>query len=186
MDEIAVNKIRRNERAQTNEWIEGFLETHDVITISMIDHGLPYAVVRNYVYVSEQGVVYFHGARQGRTYETLSKHPMVCCTAHKMGRLLPAQQGAEFSVEYASVTFYGKVRVIEQTEEARSALERLAGKYFPNHKPGEDYSLPTEETTQATAVYRVDIISWSGKQNKAADDYPRAFEYKPDSEQEAS
>lgn len=179
MAQIAVNKIRRSERSQTTGWIEEFLQTTDVITISMVASGQPYAVVRNFVYDPKQQVLYLHGAPQGRTYEILSQHPMVCCTSHKMGRLLPAEKAMEFSVEYSGVTLFGKVNVVEEHNEAHSALGLLMRKYFPQYEAGVDYTPAPPEATKITAVYRIDIISWSGKENKKGDDFPHAFHFNP-------
>ncbi|NIP44178.1 MAG: hypothetical protein GWO41_06085, partial [candidate division Zixibacteria bacterium] len=183
---IAINKIRRSERAQTSEWIEEFLKSTDVITIAMVDNGLPYAVVRNFVYDPDQKVIYLHGARSGRTCETLLDSPMVCCTAQRMGRLLPASKASQFSVEYSGVTIFGKAALVNDPEESYTALSKLVEKYFPQLEPEVDYMPAPKDVTQTTAVYRVNIISWSGKENIKDDDFPGAYNFESKIDQEQS
>ena len=181
-ESIEINKIRRNERAQHPEWIEKFLTTTEVITISMIDEGQPYAVVRNFVYDTAKQVIYIHGARKGRAFEVLARNPRVCCTAQRMERLLPALKASGFSVEYAGVTVFGDCCLVDDQDEALAGLELLVNKYFHQFEAGVDYAPTVPEVTQVTAVFRIDIESWSGKQNQAAPDFPGAFTYQPKTE----
>lgn len=186
MHQIAINKIRRSERSQSAKWIEDFLKSIDVITISMVDNHLPYAVVRNFIYDEGRRAIYLHGARTGRTYEALLKNPMVCCTAQRMGRLLPASKASDFSVEYSGVTIFGKATPVNNPDEAYSALSKLVNKYFSKLEPEVDYTPARKEVTRVTAVYRVDIISWSGKENIKDDDFPGAFYFESKIDQEQS
>jgi nitroimidazol reductase NimA-like FMN-containing flavoprotein (pyridoxamine 5'-phosphate oxidase superfamily) len=80
-------------------------------------------------------------------------------------------------VEYAGVVVFGRVRVLDDAEEAKRALQRLLDKYFPHLKPGADYRPTTDEELARTAVYRLDIDQWSGKKKEVAADFPGAFRY---------
>ena len=182
MEPIEMNKIRRNERSQAPEWIENFLSSAEVITLSMIDEGQPYAVVRNFVYDPSKKVIYLHGARKGRAFDVLSQNPLVCCTAQQMGRLLPAQKASGFSVEYAGVAIFGKAHLVDDQKEALHGLQLLVDKYFHQFEAGVDYTPVLPEVTQVTAVFRIEIESWSGKQNQADPDFPGAFIYQPKTE----
>ena len=51
----------------------------------------------------------------------------------------------------------------------------LLDKYAPHLKPGIDYRPTTDEELHRTAVYRIDIETWSGKQKEVAEDFPGAF-----------
>ena len=93
-----------------------------------------------------------------------------------MGRLLPASEALEFSVEYAGFTAFGTGRVVEEEHEARTALQMLLDKYAPHLKPGEDYRPITDEEIARTAVYRIDIETWSGKQKEVEADFPGAYD----------
>jgi hypothetical protein len=94
-----------------------------------------------------------------------------------MGRLLPADEALEFSVEYAGVTVFGCASVIADEAEAGRALQRLLDKYAPHLRPGVDYRPPTAEEIKRTATYRLQIESWSGKRKVVAEDFPGAYQY---------
>ena len=96
-----------------------------------------------------------------------------------MGRLLPAPEALEFSVEYAGVVTFGTGRVVEEQDEARTALQMLLDKYAPHLRPGVDYRATTDDELKRTAVYRIDIEAWSGKQKEVPEDFPGAFALDP-------
>ena len=96
-----------------------------------------------------------------------------------MGRLLPAPEALEFSVEYAGVVTFGAGRVVEDQDEARTALQMLLDKYAPHLRPGVDYRATTDDELKRTAVYRIDIEAWSGKQKEVPEDFPGEFSLDP-------
>jgi nitroimidazol reductase NimA-like FMN-containing flavoprotein (pyridoxamine 5'-phosphate oxidase superfamily) len=73
----------------------------------------------------------------------------------------------EFSNEYASVVVFGQAHLVENEDEKRRALQALLDKYFPDLRPGRDYRPMTEAELNATAVYAIEIETWSGKQKVA-------------------
>ncbi len=75
----------------------------------------------------------------------------------------------------AGVVAFGRGRVVEDREEARTALQMLLDKYAPHLRPGVHYRPSTDEELRRTAVYRIDIETWSGKQKEVAEDFPGAF-----------
>ncbi len=56
-----------------------------------------------------------------------------------MGRLIPADEAVEVSVEFAGVMLFGRVTIVDDEAEATHALQLLMDKYFPQLKPVEDY-----------------------------------------------
>ena len=84
-----------------------------------------------------------------------------------MGRLLPVPEALEFSVEYAGVVAFGTGRVVEDVMEAKAALQSLLDKYAPHLTAGEDYRPTTDEELARTAVYRLDVETWSGKAKRS-------------------
>jgi len=96
-----------------------------------------------------------------------------------MGRLLPAPTALEFSVEYSGVTVFGRGRVVTDPVEAKGALQKLLDKYAPHLEPARDYRATTDAELARTAVYRIDIETWSGKQKAVAAEFPGAFEVPP-------
>ena len=45
--------------------------------------------------------------------------------------------------------------------------------------PGEDYRASTDDELAQTAVYRIDIETWSGKQKEVEQDFPGAYALPP-------
>ncbi len=66
---------------------------------------------------------------------------------------------------------------MEDPDEAKAALQQLVDKYFPHLQVGRDYIPVRDVDLKVTAVLRLDIEAWSGKQKKAADDFPGAFRF---------
>lgn len=96
-----------------------------------------------------------------------------------MGRLLPNETSRDFSVEYSSVILFGKAYILENEAERLTGLRLLLEKYFPHLKEGKNFPVLTAEEMKGTAVYRIDIESWSGKRNIAPTDFSGAFDYNP-------
>jgi nitroimidazol reductase NimA-like FMN-containing flavoprotein (pyridoxamine 5'-phosphate oxidase superfamily) len=122
-------------------------------------------------------VIYMHTARFGRTRSNIEGDERVCFSITSMGRMLPAEQALNFSVEYAGVVVFGRGQVIEEFSIAGAALQKLMDKYAPHLKVGADYSPPVEEEIKRAAVYRIRIDSWSGKRKEVQDDFPGAYYY---------
>ena len=99
----------------------------------------------------------------------------VALTCFEMGRLLPADEALEFSVEYASVVVFGEGRVVEDQEEKEHGLRLIMEKYAPHLEPETDYRSIAPEEVKRTAVMRVDIESWSGKEKAADPEFPGAY-----------
>jgi hypothetical protein len=116
-------------------------------------------------------------ASLGRTRSNLEMNDAVCFNVSEMGRLLPADTALEFSVEYASVTVFGKGAIVQDRAEAVRALQLLLDRYFPRHQPGRDYRPITDDELDLTSVYRIAIEEWSGKRKEVEPDFPGAFHY---------
>lgn len=170
-----LNKIRRSNRAKDDAWIQEFLLSGAMGTMATANHDQPFLVTRNYAYDVELHAVYMHGAKKGRTFENIKTNNQVCFSVSEMGRLLPSDEALEVGIEYAGVVLFGQARIVEDTVEARHGLQLLMGKYFPHLKSGEDYKPITLEGLKITAVFRIDIESWSGKENVVEDNFPGAF-----------
>ena len=168
-------KIRRKEREKDAAWIKAFLARAEFGTMATAQGDQPFLVSRNFAYDEATHAIYMHGAKKGRTYDSAREAPRVCFSASKAGRLLPAQRAMNLGTEYGGVVIFGRLHVVNDIDEARHGLQLLCNKYFPHLMPEVDYETTTEADLKITAVLRIDIESWSGKEKKAPDDYPGAF-----------
>ena len=172
------DQLRRKDREMEDEaWITAFLQSAPFGVFAFCQGGQPFVNSNIFVYDPGRRAIYFHTAREGRTRSIVAQNPRGCFSISEMGRLLPAESALEMSVEYSGITAFGITRVVEDKEEAFSALQLLLDKYFPHLRPGRDYSATTPEEWKRTAVYRFDIELWSGKQKKADADFTGAFLY---------
>lgn len=172
-----LNKIRRSKRAKGDAWISQFLRGGAMGTMATCIGDQPFLVTRNYAYDSGRHAIYMHGARKGRTFENIQANNKVCFSVSQMGRLLPADEALEVGVEYAGVVVFGAANIVGDPEEATHGLRLLLDKYFPQLEYGVDYKPILPEALEVTAVIRIDIESWSGKEELEKDNYPGAFFY---------
>ncbi len=169
--------LRRRDRGKEDAWIRAFLAQASFGFLATVDDdGQPFLNSNIFVYDEERHCVYLHTARTGRTRENLDGGEKVAFSVAAMGRLLPAPEALEFSVEYAGVVIFGRGSVVQDADESTEALRVLLEKYAPHLRYGQDYREVTAGELKRTAVYRVDIEAWSGKQKEAAADFPGAYD----------
>jgi len=168
MTENELTRIRRQDRAITDDtWIADFLRKADYGVFATCKDGQPFTVARNFAYDADRHVIYFHGARKGRTFDTVGKGTTVNLNVSEMGELTIGKRAIDFGVNYKGVVVFGRLTVVEDAEEAKQGLQLIMDKHFPHLRPGVDYEAATDEDLKVTAVFRVDIEAWSGKEKKS-------------------
>lgn len=185
---LAPAAVRRADRAVDDEaWIRQTLREAAWGTLATVHDGRPFVNGNLFVYDEERHALYLHTARVGRTPANVAAEgeggAPVCFAVFWMGRLLPAPEALEFSVEYEGVTVFGRAHVVADPVEAERGLQLLLDKYAPHLRPGRDYRAVTADELKRTAVYRVDVEAWAGKRKEAPADFPGAFAYAPSSEE---
>lgn len=178
----AAAQIRRQDRAIDDEaWIQRFLRGAAVGSLATLHGDQPFLNSNIFVYDQAAHCLYLHTARVGRTRANIERHSRVCFSVMEMGRLLPAEEALEFSVEYAGVTIFGAASIVSDDREAKRAPQNLLYKYAPQLRPGREYRPPVAEELRRTTVIRVDIESWSGKMKAVSEEFPGAFVYASES-----
>ena len=171
-------KVTRTDRVVSDDiWIKQMLHRAPVGYLATILDGQPFINSNLYVYDEAAHAIYMHTAKVGRTRDNVQREERVCFTVTSMGRLLPAPEALEFSVEYAGVVVFGTASIIESEAETTHALQILLDKYAPHLTAGEDYRPPIQDELKRTTVYKIAIESWSGKKKEAAEDFPGAYHY---------
>lgn len=177
-DGEALNAVRRRDRGVDDEaWLRGKLDGAAFGVLAMADADQPLVNVNLFGFDADRRAIYMHTARLGRTRDVIDKNPKVCFVVAHVGRLLPADEALEFSVEYESVVVFGHASVVEDPDEARHGLQLLLDRYAPHLRPDRDYRPITSEEIRRTSVFRVDIESWSGKRKTADTEFPGAFRF---------
>ncbi len=171
------SRLRRRDRGKNEAWVRAFMEAAPYGFLATVDDdGQPFLNSNLFVYDAGRHCVYLHTHRTGRTRENLSDPEKVAFSVAGMGRLLPAPEALEFSIEYAGVTAFGTGSIVDDEAEAKEALQMLLDKYAPHLQAGRDYRATTDDELAQTTVYRVEIEAWSGKQKEVEIDFPGAFD----------
>ena len=172
--------LRRRDRGKEEPWVRDFFrQAPHGFFATVGEDGQPFLNSNLFVYDEDKHCIYLHTHRTGRTRDNFNRREKVAFSAAAMGRLLPAPEALEFSVEYAGVVAFGTGAVVEDVVEAKAALQSLLDKYAPHLAAGEDYRPSTDEELARTAVYRIDIETWSGKQKEVEQDFPGAYPLPP-------
>ncbi|MEX0749990.1 MAG: pyridoxamine 5'-phosphate oxidase family protein [Dehalococcoidia bacterium] len=177
-DPRSLTEVRRKDRqVEDDAFIRSLLHRAPMGIMATVRGGQPFINSNMFVFDEAEHVIYMHSARTGRTASNVEAEDAVCFSVTEMGRLLPSERAFNMSVEYNGVVVFGRARLVEDPLEKRWMLDLLVRKYFPHLAPGDDYRLPNDDELKLTAVYRIVIDEWSGKQKKVEDDFPGAFRY---------
>ena len=120
-------KMRRIKQALTREECADILYrgTAGVLALSG-DDGYPYALPISYVFDGEK--LYFHSAKSGHKLDAVSRNPKASFCVIDKEKPVPEK----YTTYFRSVIVFGTFRILEDTNEKRSAIEKLAIKYAPN------------------------------------------------------
>ena len=163
----SLTKMRRHDREITDkDWIIALLNRADYGVLATCKDGQPFTVARNFAYDPENHAIYFHGARKGRTFESAEAGSLANLNVSEIGEWILADRAMNFGVKFKGVVVFGRLSIVEDNEEAKRALQLLMDKHFPKLRPDVDYEATTDTDLKVTAVLRMDIDSWSGKEKK--------------------
>ncbi|MCI8756372.1 MAG: pyridoxamine 5'-phosphate oxidase family protein [Oscillospiraceae bacterium] len=119
-------EMRRKKQALSQEACSVVLEkgTSGVLAVSG-DNDYPYAVPLSYVYDGEK--IYFHCAKSGHKLDAIQKNQKVSFCVIDQDQIVPE----EYTSYFRSVIAFGTIRILEDQQEKRNAIEKLAFKYAP-------------------------------------------------------
>lgn len=92
------------------------------------DDDYPYAVPLNYIY--HDGKLYFHCSKTGHKLDAVCKHPKASFCVIGQDRVVPEK----FTTAFRSVIAFGRVRVLQDTDEKRSVLKVLTVKFSSGYE----------------------------------------------------
>ena len=121
------------------------------------DDGYPYAVPLSYVY--DGGVMYFHCAKSGHKLDAIKRNNKVSFCVVDQDHVVPE----EYTTYFRSVIVFGRASIVRQDDEIRSAIEKLAIKYYPDDsKDSRDSAIDKEY--KAMCMVEIHIEHMSGKE----------------------
>lgn len=119
-------EMRRKRQALLPEEIQAVLNrgTSGVLALSG-DNDYPYAVPISYAYDGEK--LYFHCAKSGHKLDAVRRNKKASFCVIDQDRIIPE----EYTSYFRSVIVFGQIQIIENEDEKRIAIEKLAVKYAP-------------------------------------------------------
>ena len=117
---------RKRQQLTESECIE-ILErnTSGVLAVSG-DDDYPYAVPLSYVFDANK--IYFHCAKSGHKLDAIQRNFKSSFCVIDQDLIIPAK----YTTHFKSVIAFGRIRVVEDEQEKRAAIEKLAIKYAPD------------------------------------------------------
>ena len=129
-------EMRRKDRLISQEECVKALQEAEYGSLATIsEDGSPYITPLNFVY--KDGALYFHCAKNtGHKMENIAKNEKACFSIVDSVKLIPEK----FTTTYRSVTIFGTVEVVADSDEKRKSIEALAEKLSPDfHEAGIKY-----------------------------------------------
>ena len=156
--------MRRKDRALPDEESRALLARGEYGYMATVGaDGLPYGVPLSYV--TGDGVLYIHCAREGRKIDNLRACDQVAFTVVGATRPVYAKN---FTTYFESVMVFGPVSEVTDHAEKYGALRALAAKYLPDHLDKAEGDIT--RSFERTAVFRLRIDRMTGKAKKPPTD----------------
>lgn len=121
------------------------------------DNGYPYAVPVSYVYDGEK--LLFHSAKNGHKIDAIIKNAAASFCVIDQDQIVPE----EYTTYFRSIIAFGKIRILEDDTEKRSAIEKLAVKYAPDDT-AENRNNAIDREWKLLCMMEMEIEHLTGKQ----------------------
>lgn len=116
---------RKKQLLSNNESVEILKNGNSGVLALLGDNEYPYAVPISYVY--DNSKIYFHGAKSGHKIDAIRKCNKASFCVIAQDEIHPEK----YTTYFKSVITFGKIRILEDENEIRQAIEKLAIKYYP-------------------------------------------------------
>ena len=157
--------MRRKDREVLDEVkIDEFIKNCDCCRIGFYDkeNNEVYIIPLNFGYshVDNKRVFYFHGAKEGRKIELISKTKKVSFEMDSNHELIIGKMACNYSERYQSVMGTGLISFVEDKDEKIAALNEIM--FQSTGK--KDWDFP-EPMLNGVAVFMIEVISLSCKEH---------------------
>lgn len=120
------------------------------------DEGYPYAVPMSYIFCGSK--LYFHCAKAGHKIDALRGCEKASFCVIGQDKVI----SQEYTTYFRSAIAFGRIRVIEDEAQKRSAIQLLAAKYTPDDDEGRAREIDQEY--RALCMLEMDIEHLTGKE----------------------
>ena len=119
--------MRRSDREQSLEFSLALIDRcqHGTVAFATED-GAPYCIPLSLVRVGDK--LYFHCAQSGHKIDAISRNAKASFCVIDQDQIVPE----EYTSYFRSIIAFGTIRILEDSQEKREAIEKLAVKYAPD------------------------------------------------------
>ncbi len=157
-EQMDFRPMRRKKQTLSTQECEAVLRQQTSGVLALLgDGGYPYAVPLSYVY--ENGRIFFHCARTGHKLDAIRREEKASFCVIDQDEIVPE----EFTTYFRSVIAFGRMRILEEEEEIRSAIEKLAAKYSPEES-AESRKAAIEREYSVLCMLELTVEHMSGKE----------------------
>ena len=151
---------RMHERGRYDfETIAAILDAGFLCQVGYVIEGQPY--VTPTAYWREGDRVYWHGSSASRMLRTLEQGIDVCFSVAHVDGLVLARAAFHHSINYRSVTLFGKAHKLTEEADKIQALENFVERMFPGR--WNELRPATQQEIKATTVLSMPIAEGSAK-----------------------
>ena len=156
-----LNKVRqlREKAAYDQKTVHAILDAGLVAHVAFVQDGAP--VVVPMLYGREGETLYLHGARKARVIRLLEQTGTACVNVTLLDGLVFARSAFASSMNYRSVTVFGKACLVEDWEDKKHALDIIAECTMPGRRA--ELRDSTDNELKMTGVIAIDIESAAAK-----------------------
>ncbi len=141
------------------ETVYSILDNDFVCQIAFVHEGYP--VIIPTIYGRKDDVLYVHGATVSRMLVDLEKGIPISINVTNTKGIVLARSAFHHSLNYESVTIFGKAELVEADDERMEALKIVSDQVLENR--WEEVRLPTEKEMKATKILKIEISEASAK-----------------------
>lgn len=169
------NKVRQlKEKARyEKDTVHQLLDSGLVAHVGFVQDGAP--VVVPMIYGREGEIVYLHGARKARVIRLLEQTERICLNVTMLDAIVLARSAFNSSMNYRSVTVFGKPRLLETDDEKLHAMKVISEHTMPGR--WNELRAPHDREVRMTGVIAMDVETGSAKISaKMPDDDPEDYD----------
>ena len=155
------NRVRqlRDKAQYDHKTVFDILDAGIVAHVAFVQDGAP--VVVPMIYGREGETIYLHGARKARVIRLLEQNDRACLNVTLLDGLVLARSAFNSSMEYRSVTVFGKPTLVEGEENKVHAMRVISEHSMPGR--WNELRDPLDKEVKMTGVITLDIETASAK-----------------------
>ena len=155
------NEVRQlREKAHYDcETVHGILDAGLVAHVAFVQDAMP--VVVPMIYGRDNRTLYLHGARKARVIRLLAETPRACVNVTLLDGIVYARSAFNSSMNYRSVTVFGKPVLIDGDEAKLAAMRVVSEHTMPGR--WDELRAPLEREVKMTGVIALEMDAASAK-----------------------